>query len=142
MSCCCCSAEGAGVTLAGIAAVIVIAFVVINLAAILHFLLMVLIGVLAAGTVVTALGAAVAYGMHRVRAAPTARYTVERVPDHYTIDGEVVGEVQDGNIRQALEAGPAGSIGYGFAEHSDGTLIPVPYRWADGSPVRPIRHSQ
>lgn len=143
MSCCCCSAKEAGISLAGVLFVALVAFVALNFAAIIHFLLMVLIGVLAVSTAVTAVAGLVAWRMHAIRAAPTARYHVEQETDRPVIyaTAEVIQEEVNGRVRKALEASPPRGISYGFGEQSDGTLIPSRF-WADGSPVRPIRHSQ
>jgi hypothetical protein len=140
MSCCCCTPEGAGITLGGIAFVFLVAFVALNMAAILHFLLMVLLGTLAVGTVITTVGALAVWRMRSVKPATTARYTVEQVPRDDVLEGEVVTGGIDGAIQKGLEAGRQGSISFGFAERSDGTIIPSEH-WADGSPVRPVRHS-
>lgn len=137
MSCCCCTPESAGITLGGILLAAGVAFVVINMAAILHFLLMVLLGTLTVGTAITAVGALVAWRMHAITPAPTVRYHVEQVPDGRVLEGEVIEEAVSGRVRKALEASSARGIPFGVGELSNGTLV-----WADGSPVRPIRHSQ
>lgn len=142
MSCCCCSPQGAGITAGGVLAVIAIALIVTHLAAILHFLLIVLIGVLAIGTVTVAAGAILAWRMHLFTNAATDSYTVEQVRDHSVIEGEVIQEGIDGTGQKALEASTARGIPFGFAEIGGGDFrIPV-YTWADGSPVWPVRHSE
>ena len=142
MSCCCCSPKEAGISVGGVLMIAGLVLIALNLSVILHFLLMVLIGVLAVGTTVTAIAALAAWRLHAITDAPTAHYTVGVVSDSDAIGTQAFEGEVNGRVRKALEASPPRGISYGFAEQSDGTVIPVPYQWADGSPVRPIRHSQ
>jgi hypothetical protein len=117
--------------------VFAVAFVVLHLAAILHFLLMVLIGTVVTGTAITVVAAFTAWRMHAIKPAATARYTVE-VSDQHVIDGQIVQGGIHGAGQKALEAGPARGAALGLGEQPTAYLG----RWADGSLVRPIRHSQ
>ena len=88
MSCCCCSPEGAGITLGGVVFVVAVALIATHLAAVLHFLLMVLIGTLALGTILTVVAALTVWKVRNKASSATARYTVEQVPDR-AITGQV-----------------------------------------------------